>query len=161
MTRRFLTLLFGVSAAIALALPSYAANDALNAYAPRGFLETQILTAQGAATVSGSAVYIPATAISCVYTQASHTGSPSVTLNIQGQDPSSNLPGKTPVWITLLSSSAIVSDTSYVMSVGTGVATASNAGLGQALPYAGRTQVVVAGSGTPVVTATVGCSTTN
>jgi hypothetical protein len=150
--------LFG--AMLFVSAPARAVNDNIGIYSLRGFVNTQNFSGTAVGTYVSTAVTIPAAAINCVYTIASHSGSPSDTFSLQFQDPSSNVQGRTPVWITVLSAAAITSNTSASLSIGRGVATASNAGLGVPLAFAFRTQVVATGGGS-TRTGTVGCSTSN
>lgn len=94
--------------------------------------------------------------VACVFNLSSYTGDPSVTFKIQNKDAASGL------YYTLVTSAAITSATGVnapvAISAGAGVATTANVGAGIPVARNWRTQTVVGGADTPIVTGTVGCS---
>jgi hypothetical protein len=112
----------------------------------------QTLSTVGPSTVSSaSQTSALGSGLTCVYNQTAQTGSSSVTWSIQ-----SLVPGTTATWVTLLSSTAVTTNTTNMLSVGRGVATTANVGLGISLPAVWRTQIVESGVSS-TVTGTVGC----
>lgn len=116
----------------------------------------QTFTAQGAATVnSADQSGFNVSRVVCVFRQSTFTGTPSVTFKIQNKD------AKSGQYYDLITSSAITTSTSpSAISAGAGLTTAANVSNGN-LPIAAkwRTSTVFAtGTGTPLVTGTVGCS---
>jgi hypothetical protein len=87
----------------------------------------------------------------CVFTQASHVGTPSTTLTIQGLDP-----GGSGLFFPIISSTAVTADsTPTPVSAGKGVASTINVSASLPVPPGWRASVTVGGSGS--TTATVGC----
>lgn len=111
-------------------------------------------TAQGAATVTSSDQNgFNVSRVTCVFNQASHTGSPSTTFSIQNKDAASG------GYVTLITSAAITADTTPgAIHAGAGVATTANIGAGVPIAKTWRVSATVGGSATPVVTGTIGCS---
>lgn len=112
------------------------------------------LTAQAAGTVnSADQTNFSGSAVSCVFNQSTHTGTPSTTFSIQYKDTASGL------YVTVLTSAAITADaTPTILSVGANSATA-NVSDTRHLVRTWRVSATVGGT-TPAVTATVGCSVT-
>jgi hypothetical protein len=127
--------------------------------ADQGPIPVLTLTAQGPGTVnSANRLNSDKGGVTCVYNQASHTGSPSTTWSIQGFD------AATQSWLTYITSASIDGTDATpgvaqsVLSVFRGIQTtslpASMAAIGFHLPRTYRVQVV-ATAGT--ITARVGC----
>ena len=156
MTKHFLR---GAAAAFALfAVPAMAQVPSIPGPYNNDIGAVITNTAQGAATVDSSQQSnLAYGGVMCTYYQASHTGSPSTTIAIQGYDVASAS------YLTLVTSGAITADTTptpivvYPGSVATSVPTGMIIA-GLHLPRFWRVVEVVGGSGTPVVTGTVGCN---
>jgi hypothetical protein len=113
------------------------------------------LTGVGPSTVNSVVMFGTGKNLSCVYNQASHTGTPGVTVAIQGVVP----PGTgTPVGFSLLTSASVATDTSAVMTIGPGITAAANTAAQVVVPSLFRVQVVESGAGS-TVTGTVTCTT--
>lgn len=114
------------------------------------------LTATGASTVtSADQTGFNASRVSCVYNQTTSTGAPSTTFSIQNKDAASGN------YYTLITSAAVVITNATVTSpihVGAGVVATTNVSAGVPIARTWRVSVTVAGSSTPTVTGTVGCS---
>ena len=139
-------------ASSAFAQPTSATQSITPLTRDLGALKT--LTAQGAATVnSADQNGYNVSRVVCVLNQASHTGTPSTTFKLQNKDAASG------AYYDLITSAATTADaTPNFISAGAGVATTANVGAGVPLAKTWRVSVIVAGSATPVITGTVGCS---
>ena len=144
-----------------MALASFAvlaqAGGAVQAISPltRDLGAVRTLTAQGAATVtSADQNGYNVSRVVCAFNQSTYTGNPSVTFSIQNKDAVSGL------YYTLLTSAAITSATTLPvpLAAGGGVATTANVGAGIPVAAKWRVATTVAGTSTPTVTGTVGCS---
>jgi hypothetical protein len=145
-----LAILFGFAPVIAQAGPPTATLQNYSLRYSVGAVQT--LSTVGPSTVSSPAqTSALGSGLTCVYNQTAQSGSSSVTWSIQ-----SLAPGTTATWVTLISSTAVTTNTTNMLSVGRGVATTANVGLGISLPAVWRTQVVESGAST-TVTGTVGC----
>lgn len=108
------------------------------------------LNAQGAGTVASALLGSDgAKGVVVVVNQASHTGTPSTTVTIQGYDVAS---GQT--W-TILASAAITADGVTVLRVYPGLTAVANATVSDVLPPVFKISVTVNGT-TPAVTMSVG-----
>lgn len=94
--------------------------------------------------------------IVCVFNQSSYTGNPSTTFLIQNKDAASGQ------YYTLVTSAAITSATGLnapvAISAGAGVPTTTNVSANIPIARNWRVRTVVAGTSTPTVWGTVGCS---
>jgi hypothetical protein len=112
----------------------------------------QTLTAQAAGTLnSADQSGFNVTRVICVYRQASHTGTPSVTFSFQNKDAVSG------TYYTTLTSAAITTDSTNGIAFGADLTPSANTVASFPVARTWRTSVTVGGT-TPVVTATVGCS---
>lgn len=116
------------------------------------------LTAHGAGTVnSATQTNLDKVAVSCVFQQTSHTGSPSSTFSIQTYD------AGTASWFTKATSAAVTADsTPTVLEMGAGAQTSSllsnMTAYGARLSRVWRVSITVGGTSTPVVTGKIGCN---
>lgn len=110
------------------------------------------LTAQGAGTVNSTDQINSAShGLKCVFTQTSHTGTPSTTFAIQGKDASSGL------YITYVTSAAISADnTPTPLTVYPGITSTANVSASDVLMRTWRATATVGGT-TPSVNAIVDC----
>lgn len=90
----------------------------------------------------------------CAFNQSSYTGAPSTTFSIQNKDAASGS------YYTLVTSAAIATSTTtpVFLAAGAGVTTTANVGAGYPIAKAWRVTTTVAGTSTPMVWGTVGCS---
>lgn len=121
----------------------------------KNVLNVLSLSAQGAGTVQ-SPVQQNSTGkgIKLVIDVTAITGAPTLTVTLQGHDPSS---GKD---YTILASAALNAVGTTVLTVYPGLTPAANSVANDVLPIQWRVQAVVAGT-TPSVTATIGASLQN
>lgn len=156
-TMRKLTAFLFAAVLAAFALPALPQGQpqAVQVYAPLTRPLTAItMTAQHAATVNSATQNGYNTSrVVCVFNQASHTGSPSSTFSIQNRDIASGS------WYSLITSAAITADTTpTVIAAGAGLPVTSNVSSPLPIASSWRVTLTVAGSATPVVTGTIGCS---
>lgn len=108
---------------------------------------------QGAATVVSSDQSGYNTArVACTLRASAQTGTPSTTFSIQVKDEASGQ------YVSTITSSAITNSTATMISAGAGVATTANVGAGIPIGSKWRVSATVAGTATPIITGTVGCS---
>lgn len=151
-------------AAVALALAASSASaqiasGAVQVIAPmtRDLGAVQTHTARTAGTTySSDQSGFNVSRIVCVFNQSSYTGNPSTTFSIQNKDAASGN------YYTLVTSAAITSatglNTPVTLAAGAGVNASANAASNLPIARNWRTSTTVAGSSTPTVWGTVGCS---
>lgn len=138
--------------------PAHAqAGGAVQAIAPltRDLGALSTFTAKGASTVSAADQNgYNVSRVVCAFNQATSTGAHSTTFSIQNKDTASGL------YYTLVQSAAMTSVTTYpiILAAGAGVASASAVSVGLPIAQKWRVQTVIAGTLTPTITGTVGCS---
>lgn len=132
-----------------------------NCWPERGTVDTGALITDtaangGVSVASTDQTSYNAKAITCVFAQSAHAGTPSIAMNIQGKDAASGL------YYTLIQSAvtATVDAGTVVVSVGLGLPNSANVSAGLPIPATWRVDRYITGS-SETVTGTIGCSETN
>lgn len=149
-----LTLALAASAALA-----QIASGAVQVIAPMtrdlGALQTHTARAAGTTNASDQSGFNVSRLV-CVFNQSSYTGNPSTTFSIQNKDSASGQ------YYTLVTSAAVTSATGLnapvTLAAGAGVNASANAASNLPIARNWRTSTTVAGSATPMLWGTVGCS---
>jgi hypothetical protein len=136
----------GAAAAIALSLGLASHSDtALGQHPPALPVLQRALVGQVSLTLTGQGAGEIDTAdqnnfadrvVACAFDQASHTGSPSTTVTIEGRDPVSG------VYFPLLTSSALTDDGVTYLSAGPGLSPVAGISAPVAIPAVWRAQVL-------------------
>lgn len=153
------TLILAVTAFVAIPAPAQISSGALQSIYPltRDTAALSTFTARTAATVnSADQSGFNVTRVICAFNQSSYTGAPSTTFSIQNKDAAS---GK---YYTLVTSAAITSATTLnvpiPLAVGGSVISSANLSAGIPIARTWRVSTTVAGTSTPTIWGTVGCS---
>jgi hypothetical protein len=158
--KKTLTKLLAIAVIAAASFGAFAqSSGAIQAQSPMtrdiGALQTHSARVAGTTSSSDQSGFNVSRVV-CVFNQTTYTGNPSTTFLIQNKDAASGL------YYTLITSAAITSatgvNTPQYITAGGGAATTANVSANVPIARTWRTRTVVAGSSTPIVTGTVGCS---